>query len=149
MKKLLLISLIAISFIQAQELNPQMLEYMNELRAEAKQQNPNFQEFDYARGEKIFTKKKMGKNGTLISCVTCHTNDLSKNGLNEKTNKVIEPLSPHANPQRFTEVKEVTKWLRRNFRDVYDREGTAEEKGDVITYIINMYTKDITSLGKI
>ncbi|MDX3960423.1 DUF1924 domain-containing protein [Aliarcobacter skirrowii] len=29
------------------------------------------------------------------------------------------------------------KWLNRNFNDVYNREGTALEKGDVITYIIN------------
>lgn len=137
MKKILLTSLAVVSFIQAYELNPQMQEYMNTLKTEAKQQNPNFNDFDYARGEKIFTQEKMGENGTLISCVSCHTNDLSKNGRNEKTNKVIEPLSPHANPKRFTEVKEVKKWLRRNFRDVYYREGTAQEKGDVITYIIN------------
>jgi cytochrome c peroxidase len=137
MRKLLLVSLLTASFIQAQELNPQMQEYMNTLKSEAKQQNQNFQEFDYARGEKIFTEKKIGKKGTLISCVSCHTSDLSKNGLNEQTNKVIEPLSPSANPSRFTEVKEVKKWLRRNFKDVYNREGTAQEKGDVITYIIN------------
>jgi len=50
---------------------------------------------------------------------------------------VIEPLSPTTNPQRLTDVKEVTKWLRRNFKDVYNREGTATEKGDVLTYILN------------
>jgi len=137
MKKLLLASLMAVSFLGAQELNLPMQEYMNSLKTEAKQQNKSFQEFDYTRGEKIFTKEQVGKRGTLISCVTCHTNDLTKNGLNEQTNKVIEPLSPHANPNRFTEVKEVEKWLRRNFKDVYNREGTAQEKGDVITYIIN------------
>jgi N-dimethylarginine dimethylaminohydrolase len=57
--------------------------------------------------------------------------------MNKHTNKVIEPLSPTTNPERLTEVKQVKKWLRRNFRDVYNREGTATEKGDVLTYIIN------------
>lgn len=137
MKKILLASLLVVSYIQAKEFNPQMQEFMNTLQAEAKQQNPSFQGFDYARGEAIFTTQKMGKNGTLISCVSCHTNDLSKNGLNEHTNKVIEPLSPSANPTRFTDVKEVQKWLRRNFKDVYNREGTPLEQGDVITYIID------------
>ena len=137
MKKILLFSLIAVSFIQAKELNPQMRGFMNDLNIEAKKENPNIQGFDYARGELIFTTKKIGKKDNIISCVTCHTNDLSKNGLNERTNKVIEPLSPSANPKRFTDVKEVKKWLRRNFRDVYNREGTALEQGDVITYIIN------------
>lgn len=137
MRKLLLISLIAVSFVQAQELNPQMSGYVNELKEQAKRENQNFQEFDYARGESVFTKEQVGKRGVLISCATCHTNDLSKNGLNEQTNKVIEPLSPNANPSRFTKVKKVEKWLRRNFKDVYDREGSAREKGDVITYVIN------------
>jgi len=141
MRNILLASLIAVSFIEAKELNPQMQEFMNSLQVKAKQQNPSFQAFDYARGETIFTTQMMGKNGTLISCVSCHTNDLSKNGRNERTNKVIEPLSPLTNPTRFTDVKEVQKWLRRNFKDVYNREGTPLEQGDVVTYIINKRDK--------
>lgn len=137
MKNLLLISLVTAASLQAFELNPHMQEYVNSLKVQAKQQDPNFQGFDYKRGEQIFTTEHIGKKDKLISCVSCHTADLSKNGRNEHTNKVIEPLSPQANPQRFTKVKEVKKWLRRNFNDVYKRAGSAQEKGDVITYIIN------------
>ncbi|MGC6761826.1 DUF1924 domain-containing protein, partial [Escherichia coli] len=36
-------------------------------------------------------------------------------------------------PNRFTNKAEIEKWLKRNFNDVYNREGTALEKGDVIT----------------
>ncbi|MDQ1244252.1 MAG: hypothetical protein QG565_592, partial [Campylobacterota bacterium] len=129
--------LMVASFIQAYELNAQMREFMNGLLSEAKKQNPTLKEFDYARGEKIFTTQHVGKKGKKISCATCHTQDLSKSGLNENTNKAIEPLSPSANPKRFSDVKEVKKWLRRNFQDVYDREGTPQEQGDVVTYIIN------------
>ncbi len=32
-------------------------------------------------------------------------------------------------------MKEMKKWLRRNFNDVYKREGTAQEKGDVLLFI--------------
>ena len=137
MTKILLASIVITSVIQAKELNSQMQEYMNSLKIEAKKQNPSFTKFDYTRGEKIFTTEHIGKKGKLISCVTCHTNNLSNKGKNEHTNKVIEPLSPSANDKRFTNVKEVKKWLRRNFKDVYVRAGTAQEKGDVITYIIN------------
>jgi sulfur relay (sulfurtransferase) complex TusBCD TusD component (DsrE family) len=129
--------LMSISLIQAFELNTQMKNFMDELLIEAKKQNPNLKEFDYSRGEKIFTTQQVGKKGKKISCVTCHTADLSKRGLNENTNKAIEPLSPLANPKRFSDAKEVKKWLKRNFNDVYNREGTAQEQGDVVTYIIN------------
>ena len=56
-------------------------------------------------------------------------------GKNVFTNKLIEPLSPNKNSARLTNVKDVEKWLRRNFKDVYNREGTAQEKGDVLYYI--------------
>lgn len=71
-----------------------------------------------------------------MACTSCHTLNLANQGKNSLTGKVIDPLSPRANPQRLTSVKEVNKWLKRNFMDVYVREGTAQEKGDVLTYIM-------------
>jgi len=32
-------------------------------------------------------------------------------------------------------VKNVKKWLRRNFNDVYTKQGTALQKGDVLYFI--------------
>ena len=100
-------------------------------------ENPNFEKFDSKRGEKIFTSTHIGKKGKEISCVTCHTSNLNNNGENIFTGKTIESLSPKTNPNRFTQIKEIEKWMKRNFNDVYNREGTALEKGDVTTYIIN------------
>ena len=137
MKKIFTALFIMVSLVQAAQLNSSMQKYMETLQTQAKKENPNFKGFDYVRGEKIFTTEHIGKKGKLISCVTCHSSNLEKNGLNAHTNKVIKPLSPYANPTRFTKVKDVKKWLRRNFRDVYNRVGTAQEKGDVVTYIIN------------
>lgn len=99
--------------------------------------DPNFKGFDAKKGEKIFTSKHIGKKGKEISCVSCHSANLQNSGENFFTGKTIEPLSPKANPKRFTEIKTIEKWLKRNFNDVYNREGTALEKGDVVTYIIN------------
>jgi cytochrome c553 len=137
MRRTLILSLVFVSSIQAFEFNTQMQKYMDALLLEAKKDDASFKAFDYTRGEEIFTTKHVGKKGKLISCTSCHNLNLSQNGKNINTNKVIKPLSPNTNQSRFTEVKEVKKWLRRNFNDVYVRKATAKEKGDVITYIIN------------
>ena len=112
-------------------------QYIKTVETEAKQADPGFKGFDIKRGEAIFTSKHIGKKGKEIACTSCHTSDLGAQGEHFFTGKVVEPLSPAANPQRFTSVKDVKKWLRRNFKDVYNREGTAQEKGDVLTYMMN------------
>ena len=112
-------------------------DYLSSLKQEVLQENPKFIGFDAKRGEEIFTSKHIGKKGKEIACTTCHTINLNNSGENTFTGKTIEPLSPKANPKRFTDVKEIEKWMKRNFNDVYNREGTALEKGDVTTYIIN------------
>lgn len=112
-------------------------DYLNALKQEVLKVNPNFTTFNAKRGEEIFTSKHIGKKGKEISCTTCHTINLNNSGENTFTGKTIEPLSPKANPKRFTDIKQIEKWMKRNFNDVYNREGTALEKGDVTTYIIN------------
>ena len=112
-------------------------DYLDSLSSEVKKENPNFQSFDKQRGEKIFTSKHIGKKGKEISCVSCHSNNFTQKGENMFTGKIIEPLSPKVNPKRLAKLKTIKKWLKRNFKDVYKREGTALEKGDVLTYILS------------
>ncbi|MFO1410424.1 MAG: DUF1924 domain-containing protein [Steroidobacteraceae bacterium] len=47
----------------------------------------------------------------------------------------ILPLAPAINPQRFSDQARVEKWFRRNCRDVLERECTATEKGDLLTWL--------------
>lgn len=110
---------------------------LSDLQKEVLISNPNFKGFDLKRGEEIFTSKHIGKKGKEISCTSCHGVNLNENGKNFFTAKEIKPLSPKTNPKRLTDLKEINKWLKRNFNDVYNKEGTAQEKGDVLTYIIN------------
>lgn len=134
MKGLILTIFLTLSvFAQSKEVNG----YIETLNLEVLKQEPAFKGFDAKRGEAIFTTKHIGKKGKEISCVSCHGNDLTKKGENFFTGKVIEPLSPSANAERLSSVKDVQKWLRRNFIDVYNREGTAKEKGDVLLYIMS------------
>ena len=137
MKKTLCFILLTLTLLNAKEFNAPMKTYMSELSAEAKAQNPSFTGFDATRGEKLFVSKHTGKKGSEMSCTSCHTNNLKNGGQNVNTNKPILALAPSANATRLTDVAEVEKWLRRNFNDVFAREGSALEKGDVLTYIIN------------
>ncbi|RYA23016.1 hypothetical protein CRU96_09860 [Malaciobacter halophilus] len=132
MKNLLLIFIFA-TFSFSSELNT----YLSNLKKEATKENPNFKEFNIKRGEGIFTSKHIGKKGKKIACTSCHGIDLTKKSENYFTAKEIEPLSKKVKPTRLTDVKKVKKWLRRNFKDVYNRVGTAQEKGDVLVYILN------------
>ena len=137
MKKILCFILLALTLSHAKEFNAPMKTYMESLSAEAKVTNPNFSGFDAKRGEAIFTSVHKSKKAQDISCTTCHSTNLKNSGQNINTNKPITALAPSINAERVTDVAEVEKWLRRNFNDVFAREGSALEKGDVLTYIIN------------
>ena len=54
------------------------------------------------------------------------------------TGKIIQPMAPAANPMRFTDVAKTQKWFKRNCKDVVGRECTAQEKGDVLTWLISL-----------
>lgn len=98
---------------------------------------PGYQEFSAARGETFFHVK----HGDEWSCSSCHTDNPMNEGKHAKTEKVIKPLAPAANAERFTELKKVEKWFKRNCNDVLNRECTAQEKGDVMTYLLSVGTK--------
>jgi len=133
MKYLAITAMFSMSLMAA---SPEVVQYMSELETTAKTENRSFSGFDALRGKEIFTSTHTGKQGKPMACTSCHTLNLASPGKNALTGKVIDPLSPRANPQRLTSTKDVTKWLRRNFMDVYAREGTAQEKGDVLAYIM-------------
>ena len=89
-----------------------------------------FSGFSAERGAAFFRTK-----GSDWSCTTCHMPDPRQPGRHTVTGKAIEPMAPAVNPRRFTDVAKVEKWFKRNCKDVLDRECTAREKGDVITYL--------------
>ncbi len=89
-----------------------------------------FSGFSAERGAALFRTK-----GKDWSCSTCHTTDPRKPGRHTVTGKTIQPMAPVSNPNRLTDPAKVEKWFKRNCRDVFDRECTAQEKGDVITWL--------------
>lgn len=119
----------------ASQFNEEMRIFMQGLEKQAKKEEPSFKGFNAEKGKEIFFKENKSEKHGKISCVTCHTSDLKQKGKNVSTGKVIEPLSPSADSSRLTNVKDVEKWLKRNFNQVYGREGTTIEKGNVLLFI--------------
>lgn len=95
---------------------------------------PGFQGFSAAHGESFFKTK----HNHDLSCSSCHTDNPAAQGKHAETDKLIKPLAPSANPERFTDMKKVAKWFKRNCNDVLDRECTPQEKGDVLTYLLSV-----------
>lgn len=109
-------------------------EILDGYTTQAKSADPAFSAFDATRGELFFKNT----HGNDWSCASCHTQNPAEAGKHAKTDKPIEPLAPSANAERFTEPKKVEKWFKRNCGDVLDRECTALEKGDVLTYLLTI-----------
>jgi cytochrome c peroxidase len=87
-----------------------------------------------ARGQEFFTSK----HGKDWSCSTCHTAKPTVDGKHATTGKVITPMAPAVNPQRFTDVAKTEKWFRRNCNDVVGRECSPAEKADMLTWLASL-----------
>ncbi len=74
---------------------------------------------------------------TERSCASCHTEDITVPGKHIKTSKLIEPMAPSVNPQRFTDNRKIEKWFKRNCKWTMGRECTAQEKADILLFLNN------------
>lgn len=86
------------------------------------------------RGEQFFT----AKHGKEWSCNSCHELPPNHNSKHVVTGKVIKPLSPNSNPDRLSDHAKVEKWFKRNCHDVLGRECSAQEKADVLSWLITV-----------
>lgn len=119
--------------VKAGTLNADMQSHVAKLQKEA-----GVKAFSAEEGKKLFnTKKTHSQKNEERSCTTCHTSDPSKQG-KTAVGKVIEPISPAVNKERFTDSKKVEKWFKRNCEWVFERECTPREKGDFITYMMSL-----------
>lgn len=110
------------------------IEQLNRFEAEARAGSQGFAGFSAQRGEALFK----ASHGGDWSCASCHTGNPLNAGKHAKTGKPIAPLAPAANLERFTDGATVDKWFRRNCNDVLGRACTAQEKGDVLHYLMSL-----------
>jgi hypothetical protein len=109
-------------------------DFLTTFAAQAKIDNAAFSGFDASRGEQFFKSRQGGD----WSCSTCHTENPTAIGQHTVTKKDIKPMAPATNHERFTDTAKVEKWFKRNCKDVLKRECTAQEKGDVLTYLLSL-----------
>jgi mono/diheme cytochrome c family protein len=110
------------------------VEQQKRFGTEARAAGPGFSGFSAQRGQAFFT----ATHGGDWSCASCHTGNPLGGGKHAKTGKPIAPLAPAGNAQRFTDAATVDKWFRRNCNDVLGRACTAQEKGDVLEYLMSL-----------
>ena len=84
------------------------------------------------RGARFFASKQGGE----WSCASCHTEKPTQAGRHARTDKPITPLAPVANAERFTDAAKVDKWFRRNCNDTANRLCSAQEKADVMAWLL-------------
>jgi len=128
MIKRLLLMMLVVGTAQAQAATPQQI--LDGLVAQAGPAST-------ARGEKLFRGKFSGGK-SADSCTACHTDNAKAVGSHVKTNKVIDPLAPVAQKDRFTDPAKVEKWFKRNCNDVLGRACSAQEKADFTAYMISI-----------
>lgn len=89
------------------------------------------QKADRLRRQKFFNSTAAND----LSCASCHGVSPVLAGKHAGTGKIIAPLAPMVNPERFSDSAKVEKWFRRNCKDVLNRECTPLEKADVLAYL--------------
>jgi cytochrome c553 len=88
------------------------------------------------RGEKLFNTdfgKELG-----LSCASCHGAVPTKASRHAISEKRLAPLAPAFNDKTFTDRPKVEGWFRINCKDVMARECTAQEKADVLAWLISL-----------
>lgn len=96
----------------------------------------HFQDFSPERGKSFYFSEHKNT-GEIMSCVSCHTNNPKGVG-KTRAGKEIKPIAPSAHAERFTDLKKVEKWFKRNCKDVLARSCTNQEKGDFIAYLLSI-----------
>jgi hypothetical protein len=122
---LILINLLAASCAQA--------DTVDDLLATYKGQGAGH--FNTSAGAALWQRKFPLADGAPRACTSCHTSDLTKPGRHAGTGKTIEPLAPSANAERLTDRRQIEKWLKRNCKWTLGRACTAQEKGDLLSFL--------------
>lgn len=97
--------------------------------------NPRNLTFSAERGKTLWNKKRIDKDGKSRTCNTCHGKDFTNAGKHIRTGKKIEPMAPSVNKERFTKLKKIKKWFKRNCKWTLGRTCTNQEKGDLLTFL--------------
>ena len=87
--------------------------------------------FDAQAGQQLWQEDFDGR-----SCGSCHGQDLTQAGKHVKTKKTLNPMALSVNTNRFNKQKKMAKWFKRNCKWTLGRECSPQEKGNILTWLI-------------
>lgn len=91
--------------------------------------------FDAERGRQAWQKPVPASKGKPRSCATCHGSNPTQGGSHVRTHKTIKPMAPAVDAARLSDPQKAEKWFLRNCKWTWGRTCSAQEKGDIITYL--------------
>jgi hypothetical protein len=105
--------------------------------AQARSQSPAFGGFSAERGREFYAREVSIAGAERRSCASCHSGRPQNEG-RTAAGKLVAPLAPAVNSERFTDPAKVEKWFGRNCNDVLGRHCTLQEKGDVLEWLLTI-----------
>lgn len=116
-------------------------ELVNRYATISKMQDQNYPGVSADEGKIFFNRKVIqfrssNKQNKAIACASCHTSNPKDVGKHIVTGKKILPLSPLANPKRFSDIEKVEKQFDKHCNEVVGSDCSAQEKANYIAYLI-------------
>ncbi|MBD3671039.1 MAG: DUF1924 domain-containing protein [Gammaproteobacteria bacterium] len=94
--------------------------------------------FSLERGQALWQREVVHAKGrSPRRCQSCHSRDRNQAGKHLRTGKAIAPMSRAVRADAFSDVRHMKKWFLRNCKWTYGRRCTAQEKGDLLTYLLS------------
>ena len=101
---------------------------------EARSEDSSFDAFSAERGHVLFSSRPATGKPDTPSCTSCHSDNPAGGG-QTRAGKEIAPMALAKTPGRYSDVKKLKKWFRRNCKSVLGRVCTSLEKGDFLTFM--------------
>lgn len=104
----------------------------------AKRAQIKVSEFSADTGKQLFMKSRNWEGEEAPACAACHTEDPKQIGKHKASKKVIKPLAPVANSDRFTNVDKVESNFSKHCQEIYNRDCDPAEKGHYLAYLMSV-----------
>jgi hypothetical protein len=132
---------------------------LDQYAEQARAADPSFERFSAERGAAFYVRRHQVEEMGSVSCASCHQSDPRKTSQahhdqipcrachvvftrqpegHRPTRRELPPLAPSANPERFTNEWRTEYWFGYNCKLLLGRECTAQEKGDLITWLLTI-----------
>jgi cytochrome c peroxidase len=133
--------------------------FLEQYARQATAADPGFTGFSAQRGAAFYLRPHQVDEMGSVSCASCHQPDPRKSSEahhdqipcrachvvfsgqpegHRPTRRELQALAPSANPERFTNEWRTEYWFAYNCKLLLGRECTAQEKGDLITWLLSV-----------